>query len=181
MYRGLDAGKVLLDNQIESICALKAHDITVKINSIVIPGINDTHIPSVAEKMKMLGANVINCLPLNPVDETPFAEMEKPDHEIMQKVRWEASRHMEVVRHCQMCRADAAGRLGAQNSSIINELLRETANMPLNPLEKRTCVAVASRKYVIMNISKSNSFYVSKLMKNPFLLKSAMRRNRGWY
>lgn len=172
MYRGLDAGKVLLDNQIESICALKAHDITVKINSIVIPGINDTHIPSVAEKIKMLGANVINCLPLNPVDETPFAEMEKPDHEIMQKVRWEASRHMEVVRHCQMCRADAAGRLGAQNSSIINELLRETANMPLNPLEKRTCVAVASREGMLINehLGRATHFYVFKIDEESFSL-----------
>jgi len=172
IYRGLDAGKVLLDNQIESICALKAHDIIVKINSIVIPGINDTHIPLVAEKMKMLGADIINCLPLKTVDGTPFADMEKPDHEIMQKVRWEASRHMKVVRHCQMCRADAAGRLGAQNSSIINKLLRETANMSLNPLENRTCVAVASREGVLINehLGRATHFYVFKMEEKSYSL-----------
>lgn len=172
VYRGLDAAKVLLDNQILSISALKTHNIIVKINSIVIPGINDTHIRLVAEKMKMLGADVINCLPLNPVDGTPFAEMKKPDHEIMQKVRWEASRHIEVVRHCQMCRADAAGRLGEQNSSIINELLRETANMPLNPLENRNCVAVASREGVLINehLGRATHFYVFKIEEGSFSL-----------
>jgi nitrogen fixation protein NifB len=67
MYRGLDAGKILLDKQMDAISTLKAHNITVKINSIVNPGVNDSHIPDFAEKMKMLGADVMNCLPLNPV------------------------------------------------------------------------------------------------------------------
>ncbi len=172
MYRGLDAGKILLDKQMDAISTLKAHNITVKINSIVIPGVNDSHIPDVAEKMKMLGADVMNCLPLNPVQNTPFAQLEKPDHEIMQKVRWEVSRHMQVVRHCQMCRADAAGRLGAQNSTTVNELLRSTASMPLHPLEKRSYVAVASREGVLINehLGRADHFYVFKIEENSFSL-----------
>jgi nitrogen fixation protein NifB len=172
VYRGLDAGKILLERQLEAVSALKAHNITVKINSIVITGVNEHHLTDVAEKMAALGADVINCLPLNPVEGTPFAANGKPDHEIMQKVRWEASTHMQVVRHCQMCRADAAGRLGAQNSSIINGLLRSTANMPLNPLDIRPYIAVASREGMLINehLGKAELFYVFKSEDGAFPL-----------
>jgi nitrogen fixation protein NifB len=172
VYRGIDAGKILLEKQLEAVSALKSNNITVKINSIVIPGVNETHISTVSEKMKSLGADVINCLPLNPVDGTPFAIIGKPDHELMQKVRWEASKHMDVVRHCQMCRADAAGRLGSQNSTIINELLRSTANMPLNPLDIRPNIAVASREGMLINehLGKADHFYIFKMEGNSFPL-----------
>lgn len=170
LYRGLDAGKILLDRQLEAVSALKANNITVKINSIVIPGINDTHIAAVAEKMASLGADVMNCLPMRPVEGTPFEVIEKPDHEMMQKVRWEVSQHMKVVRHCQMCRADAAGRLGAQNSNLINELLRSTACMPLNPLDKRPYVAVASREGMLINehLGKADHFYIFSIEESSF-------------
>ncbi|HEX2955512.1 MAG TPA: radical SAM protein [Chitinispirillaceae bacterium] len=172
VYRGLDAGKLLLERQLESVIALKAHGITVKINSIIVPGINEVHIPVVAQKMAELGADVMNCLPLNPVEGTAFESIGKPDHEMMQKVRWEVSSHMKVVRHCQMCRADAAGRLGAQNSTLISDLLRTTAKMPLNPLENRPYVAVASREGMLINehLGKAELFYVFKTEDGTFPL-----------
>jgi nitrogen fixation protein NifB len=63
-----------------------------------------------------------------------------------------------------MCRADAAGRLGAQNSTAVNELLRSTASMPLHPLEKRSYVAVASREGVLINehLGRADHFYSLK-------------------
>lgn len=172
VYRGLDAGKLLLERQLESVRALKANGITVKINSIVVPGINELHIPVVAQKMAELGADVMNCLPLNPVEGTPFEMVVKPDHEMMQKVRWGVSSHVEVVRHCQMCRADAAGRLGTQNSDVISDLLRTTARMPLNPLENRPYTAVASREGYLINehLGKAERFFVFKSEKETFQL-----------
>ena len=50
IYRGLKAAEVLLERQLASIRGLKERGITVKINTIVIPGINDHHVQEVAEK-----------------------------------------------------------------------------------------------------------------------------------
>ncbi len=162
IYRGLEAGTLLLERQLLAVKALKDNGITVKINSIVVPGINDTHITDVSKKMKELGADVMNILPLRPVEHTPFGAIAQPDHELMQKVRWEASQNMEVVRHCAMCRADAAGRLGQNNPEAVHNLLQSIASMPLNPLEHRPYVAVASREGMLVNehLGQANLLYV---------------------
>lgn len=172
VYRGIEAASLLVERQILAVKELKANNITVKINSIVIPGINDTHIPEVAKTMAALGADVINCLPLHPVESTVFGSIEKPDHDMMQKVRWEVSKHIKVVRHCQMCRADAVGRLGTPNSNSINELLRKVANMPLNPLDNRPYIAVASREGILINehLGKAEHFYIYSTSDKSFPL-----------
>ena len=58
--------------KLEAIRRLKPHGITVKINTIIIPGVNDDHVPEVARTMAELGADIINCVPLYPVAGTPF-------------------------------------------------------------------------------------------------------------
>lgn len=162
VYRGIDAGKLLLERQLLAVSKLKESGITVKINSIVIPGINDHHFHELSATMKNLGADVMNCLPLNPVDNTVFSSFVKPDHESMQKVRWETSQNMKVVRHCAMCRADAAGRLGSRNSEQISNLLKTTALMPNNPYQIRPYIAVASREGMLVNehLGHARQFYI---------------------
>ena len=47
--RGEEAAALLLERQIAAVRELKARNIVVKINSIIIPGINDEHIPEIAK------------------------------------------------------------------------------------------------------------------------------------
>ena len=56
----------MLARQLESIRGLKARGITVKINTIIIPGINDHHVQAVAKKMAELGVDILNCMPVYP-------------------------------------------------------------------------------------------------------------------
>ena len=77
IYRGEAAAAHLLARQKSAITALKAAGITVKINTIVVPGINQDHICEVAEEMRELGADIMNCIPLYPVEDTPFADKEE--------------------------------------------------------------------------------------------------------
>ena len=170
LYRGVEAGKILVERQLLAVKALKDNGITVKINSIVIPGVNDHHIASLSKAMKDLGADVMNCLPMHPVEGTPFESLSKPDHEMMQKVRWDVSQNVKVVRHCAMCRADAAGRLGQANSQIVHELLQSTALLPLNPLENRPYIAVASREGMLVNehLGQAQQFFVYDIEDSTF-------------
>lgn len=184
IYRGLEAGKVLLERQLLAVKELKANNITVKINCIVIPGINDTHVEAVSKTMSELGADVINCLPLRPVEGSAFENQSQPDHDTMQKVRWEASQNMKLVKHCAMCRADAAGRLGAQNSSSVHELLQSIFSMPLNPYDYRPYVAVASREGMLINehLGQATQFYIYNI-EDPSLpvieIRNAPERGTG--
>jgi len=49
VFRGREGAELLLERQLEGIRLLKSHGITVKINFILIPGINDGHAGDVAK------------------------------------------------------------------------------------------------------------------------------------
>jgi nitrogen fixation protein NifB len=62
-----EGAELLLNNQLKAIVRLKEKGVLVKINTIIIPGINDKHIPEVAKKVGELGADMLNCMPMYPV------------------------------------------------------------------------------------------------------------------
>jgi nitrogen fixation protein NifB len=162
VYRGEEGATLLWEQQIKGIQALHENGITIKVNSIVIPGINDNHIVDIAKAVTAIGANVVNPIAFIHVEGSDLADHAAPDHEIMQKVRWEASRHATVVRHCTRCRADAAGLLGKANSPMIDETLRRIAAGPLDPSQDRPNIAVASREGLLVNehLGKADYFFI---------------------
>ena len=163
VYRGLEAATVLLNKQLECIPLLKEKGITVKINTIILPGINDNHIEEVARVVSGLGADVMNCIPLIPTKDTPFEVMEEPSKQMIFKVRTLAKEHIDMMTHCARCRADAAGLLGHDNEEAYG-LLQEFAAKPLNPNEDRPYIAVATREGLLVNmhLGEANSLYIYK-------------------
>jgi len=161
VYRGKEAAKVLLDKQLECIPLLKKKGITVKINTIILPGINDQHIPEVAEVVAGLGADVMNCIPVIPNKDTPFEEMDEPSKQMIFVVRSLAKEHIPMMNHCSRCRADAAGLLGQDNTDVYG-LLQEFAAKPLNPNEDRPYIAVATREGLLVNmhLGEADSLYI---------------------
>jgi nitrogen fixation protein NifB len=151
VYRGQEAAEVLLDRQLKAVVALKSHGVTVKINSIIVPGVNDSHIPEVARRMAELGADIINCVPLYTVEGTPFAGMPAPTTSETAAIREAVSVHLPIMSHCTRCRADAAGMLGESMCEETVALLTRYANLPLKPEEDRPYVAVATHEGVLVN------------------------------
>jgi nitrogen fixation protein NifB len=151
VYRGQAAAELLIGRQLAAVVALKAKGITVKINTIIIPGVNDEHIPEVARRMAELGADIINCVPLYPVDDTPFAIIPDPTPDQIASLREEVSRFLPIMSHCARCRADAAGLIGEQNSTEIATILSRCATSPLDAQDNRPYVAVATQEGVLVN------------------------------
>jgi nitrogen fixation protein NifB len=116
-YRGIKAAELLLSRQREAIMGLKARGFVVKINTVVLPGINVDHIEAIAEEVAHLGADVMNCIPLIPVHDTPLEHMVAPTDQEMTRVRDFASLHIPQMYHCQRCRADAVGLLCSNEES----------------------------------------------------------------
>jgi nitrogen fixation protein NifB len=151
VYHGQVGAKLLWGRQSRAISALKERGITIKINTIVVPGVNDHHVVEIARKAAELGANISNCVPLYPVAETPFASIASPSHERIAAIRSEVSKHLPIMAHCTRCRADAVGLLGAPMSLVAAACLRRSAAMPMNPYDERPYVAAATSEGVLVN------------------------------
>jgi nitrogen fixation protein NifB len=151
--RGEAAATLLLERQVDAIHQLKAHGIVVKINSIIIPGINDEHIPEIAKTVKHFGVDIMNVMPLVHVEGAAFEDIEPPDGVMTARLRLQCGLHLPQMAHCARCRADAVGFIGENLNASQVATLEHYANMTLNPAEEtsRPYVAVASMEGALVN------------------------------
>lgn len=149
IYRGEDAANVILENQLEGIRKLKEKNITVKINTVIIPGINDHHVGEVAKYMSGMKADIMNCIPLYHVAGTSFEGITPPSREKVESIRKEAKTYLPQMGHCGRCRADAAGMIGQPQSNEIMELLKKASRSHVTAA--RPYVAVASMEGIFIN------------------------------
>jgi nitrogen fixation protein NifB len=153
---GVGAG-LLLEKQLAAINALKANNIVVKINAIILPGVNDEHIPAVAEKMTEMKVDLMNCVPLHPAPDSAFEKFEEPPKEMVKRIREYCETLIPQMRHCTRCRADAVGLLGeTPDQGLMNVLAACKESTPVmtrrridSPMKKN--VAVASLEGVFVN------------------------------
>jgi nitrogen fixation protein NifB len=109
---GADAGRAAIDAQQEGLADAVRRGFTTKVNSVVLPGINDEHVVEVAQRAAELGVDLHNCIPLIPVKDTPFEGLNEPSTEEMKVIREACGKYLPQMSHCSRCRADACGLLG---------------------------------------------------------------------
>lgn len=151
LYRGRQGAELLLARQLRSIEKLKQYGITVKINTIVIPGVNDHHIIEVARAMKKLGVDLLNCMAMFPNADTVFEDVPEPSKADMTGIRNEAEQYLPQMRHCTRCRADAVGLLEEDRTDEMRGCLSACASLPKHAEAKRPYVAVATLEGVLVN------------------------------
>lgn len=151
IYHGLQGAELLLSRQLAAIKKLKEHDITVKVNCIVIPGINDHHVEAVAIKMQELGVDLFNAMAMFPNVNTPFADIEQPDKKMMEDIRATAEQYLPQMRHCTRCRADAVGLLGDDKTEEFRSCLSACSTIKPLPAAERKYIAVATREGILVN------------------------------
>ena len=159
IYRGRQAAEILYSRQIAAITALKKHGLTVKVNCIVIPTINDHHIEQIAQKMKELGVDLFNCMAMFPNVNTPFAEIVQPAKSVMEELRKTAEQYLPQMRHCTRCRADAVGLLDEDKTEEFRSCLTTCATTKPPLGRERPYVAVASREGVLINLHLGEAKY----------------------
>jgi len=106
-YKGLEAARILLDRQKRGILAAAAAGLAIKINSVLVPGLNDAEIPDIAKQFGAAGVRLMNIMPLIPL--RGMAKYEAPDCDQLKSVRDASEEHIPQFRHCKQCRADAVG------------------------------------------------------------------------
>jgi len=86
--------------------------VVVKINTVLIPGVNEHHVEEVARVTAEAGASLINIIPLIPQHD--LKNCRPPDCQELNDARAAAEKYLPVFRHCKQCRADACGIPGAK-------------------------------------------------------------------
>jgi nitrogen fixation protein NifB len=150
IHRGVRGAELLLERQIAAIEGLKSRGITVKVNTILVPSVNDRHVEEVAKTMAGLGVDLLNCMPMHPNEDTPFEDIEEPGREMIEEVRAQAGRFLPQMLHCTRCRADAVGLLGEDRSEEFRQCLTNCAGLAGDPGE-RPYVAVATMEGLLVN------------------------------
>jgi len=117
VLKGIEAAEILIERQTTGIKALVAHGIIAKVNTIIIPGVNETHVAEVSKQVAAWGADVQNCIPLLPVSGTLFGDKAQPSPQIIHEIREQAQKHLPQMAHCSRCRADACGLLNENRKS----------------------------------------------------------------
>jgi nitrogen fixation protein NifB len=115
-YEGVDAAAMLIGSQLTGIEYLARHGVLVKVNIVMIPGVNDHHIPAVVKKVKELGAFITNIMPLIPAPGSVFETFPQTSMKAVNDMRNLCQVDIQQMRHCKQCRADAIGLLGEDRS-----------------------------------------------------------------
>lgn len=120
-YTGVEAAKILSDRQLQGLEMLTERGILCKINSVMIPNINDEHLVDVNKAVKSRGAFLHNIMPLisSPEHGTVFglSGQRGPTAQELKALQDACEGEMNMMRHCRQCRADAVGLLGEDRSA----------------------------------------------------------------
>ncbi len=113
---GREGAQILIEQQQKGLEMLTARGVLVKVNSVMIPGVNDQHLKQVSKVVKAKGAFLHNVMPLIARAEhgTYYGlnGQREPTALELQTLQDECSGDMAMMRHCHQCRADAVGMLG---------------------------------------------------------------------
>ena len=115
-YSGLEAARILHERQMLGLEMLSARKVLVKVNSVMIPGVNDAHLTEVNREVKARGAFLHNIMPLisDPAHGTFYGlnGQRGPTPQELKAIQDACEGGAKLMRHCRQCRADAVGMLG---------------------------------------------------------------------
>src|SRR5574338_904847 len=145
--RGREAARILSERQLEGIAGLSARGVLVKVNSVVIPGVNDAHLPEVVRAVRGAGAFLVNLVPLLSAPEhgTHYGRTGQRGPTAAELERLQATCQLDarLMRHCRQCRADAVGRLGEDRFAAFT-----LARLPPGPARDARELRVVRREQI---------------------------------
>lgn len=119
IYKGVEGAKIQIKNQLDGIEAAVRSGIVIKVNTVLIPGINDGHVLEIAKAVRERGVYIMNIMPLIP--QGAFAHIRAPTPEERQAAQDACEPYVRQMRHCRQCRADAYGYIDQDMSQMSEE------------------------------------------------------------
>ena len=104
IIRGRNAVDRLLESQFCGVESAIRAELAVKVNTVLIPGVNDRHVVDLAHRLKVLGVPLMNLMPLIPGGR--MRDQRPPTCEELQQARSACEEVLPQFRLCEQCRAD---------------------------------------------------------------------------
>ena len=146
-WHGVEAARILHERQMLGLEMLTARGILTKINSVMIPGVNDEHLIEVNRWVKARGAFLHNVMPLisDPAHGTHYGltGQRGPTAMELKALQDRLEGGAKLMRHCRQCRADAVGLLGEDRGQefTLDQLPEAVAYDPAKRAAYREVVA----------------------------------------
>ncbi|SHH99758.1 nitrogenase cofactor biosynthesis protein NifB [Sporobacter termitidis DSM 10068] len=158
-FTGLAAASILLANQLSGLRYLTSRGIICKVNTVLLRGINDTHIEEVVKKVKELGAYISNIMQLIPVKGSAFENLELVSNREIMAIREKCAPELRQMYHCRQCRADAVGTLDEDQSLSFRSPCKSAGARSVTKT-KKYAVASKSGSLVDQHFGHAREFYI---------------------
>ncbi|MDR3152872.1 MAG: radical SAM protein [Deltaproteobacteria bacterium] len=167
-YFGEAGASLLLAGQLGGIALARSLGIRVKVNTVLLKGVNVAHVQEIARKVASLGAEIGNLMEHYPVPGSVFERLPETSAEERGELRRRCAAHLSQMTHCRRCRADAAGLLGGdfrEGAAPVGEAA--AASAPEAPAEAeaglpvyRIAVVTKSAVVVDSHFAQADRFYI---------------------
>ena len=108
--RGLEAGRYLLDRQWDGLRMAVEAGLVVKVNTVLIPGVNELEIPDDRPPRRRVRRPQAQHPAAHPSEQVQGATPPTPAQ--IHEARAAAGEYLSQMTHCKQCRADACGIIG---------------------------------------------------------------------
>jgi len=104
IYRGEEAAALLITKQFNGISKALHAGLHVKVNTVLIPGVNDQHMIRLATRLKEAGIGLMNIMPLIPSGK--MKNQKAPTCDELREARLSCEGIIPQFYRCEQCRAD---------------------------------------------------------------------------
>ncbi|MFC1957313.1 radical SAM protein [Chloroflexota bacterium] len=104
IYRGEEATTLLITKQFRGVRKALDAGLSVKVNTVLIPGVNDRHLVKLASRLREAGVKLMNIMPLIP--SSKMKNNPAPTCDALQKARQDCEEIIPQFYRCEQCRAD---------------------------------------------------------------------------
>jgi nitrogen fixation protein NifB len=104
LLRGREGVEVLIACQMHGLRAALDAGLGVKVNTVLIPGVNDQHVDTLAHRLRELGVHLMNIMPVIPGGQ--MRDQRPPTCDELRRAKSECEQSIPQFRACEQCRAD---------------------------------------------------------------------------
>ncbi len=104
---GLKMARAIIERQLQGIDAAVDEGMLIKVNTVLIPGVNDRDVCTLAESLSDHDVSLQNIIPLIPLGR--MKTRRAPTHAEVEAARLQASDWLPQFSNCKLCRSDVVG------------------------------------------------------------------------
>lgn len=166
---GSQGARLLIDKQWQGLEKAAKMGFFIKVNTVMIPGINTDQIPKIARRAKELNLDIHNIMPIIPISGTRFADIPSPSGKERRHMQSLCREFIPQMTHCRQCRSDAVGLLGEDRGLSLfsdSEAGRHCDGAKEVGVSIKVAVASKQEGLIDLHFGHAREFKIYQVMRN---------------